>query len=140
MAYLSLKYCSKLASSNLGHITMSHRFFLKVVIDVVKMSMTFLSFAWIAPRNHPPTLRITPNPEDLRPFPHYTLLRQYMKILLLANDLWRFVLPMNIFFIFYYCKITEFKGFHVRKYKNCVKAETETYKIQTLYCGFPSFD
>ena len=39
-----------------------------------------------------------------------------------------FVLPMNIFFIFDYCK----KDYAIRKYKNCVKAENENYKIQKL--------
>ena len=49
MAYLLLKYCGKNVetySGNLRHLTMSHRFFLKVVIDVTKMSMTFLVFAF----------------------------------------------------------------------------------------------
>ena len=41
-------------------------------------------------------------------------------------------MPLNIFLIFNYCKITEFKEYAIRKSKNCVKAETETYKIQKL--------
>ena len=65
MAYLLLNYCGKsvkTCAGNLGHLTMSHRFFifLKVVIDAIKMSMTSLFFAFfrmsIAPRNQPPTL------------------------------------------------------------------------------------
>ena len=86
MAYLSLKYCEKNVktySGNLGNLTVSHRIFLflKVVIDAIKMEMKFLFFSFfcmsIAPRNHPQTLGIitpqpwglSPNPEDLRPFP-----------------------------------------------------------------------
>ena len=86
MAYLSLIYFEKsvkIYSGNLGHLTMSNRYFsfLKVVVDAIKMSMTFLFFIFccmsIAPRNHIPTLGIItpqpwglpPNPEDLRPFP-----------------------------------------------------------------------
>ena len=78
MAYLSLKYCEKsvkTCAGNLRHLTMSHRFFfMKVVIDAIKMSMTFLFFAFFlheyspakSPPNledhYPPTLRITPQP------------------------------------------------------------------------------
>ena len=74
--YLSLKYCEKsikTCAGYLGHLTMSHRFFfMKVVIDAIKMSMTSLFFAFfcmsIAPRNHPPTLEIiTPQPWGLPP-------------------------------------------------------------------------
>ena len=49
MVYLSLKYCGKSVKTyagNLGHLTMSHRFFKKGVIDAMKMSMTFLFFAF----------------------------------------------------------------------------------------------
>ena len=83
MAYLSLKYCGKSVKTyagNLGHITMSHRFFfLKVVIDAIKMSITFLFFAFVlheyspaksppSPRDHyPPTLRITLQPSGSSP-------------------------------------------------------------------------
>ena len=46
---------------------MSHRFFF-AVIDAIKMSMTFLFFmSMYNPAKSPP------NPEDLRPFPHYVL-------------------------------------------------------------------
>ena len=65
------------------------------------------------------------------------------KILLLANDQQRFVLLTNIFWIFNNRKITEFKGLYGEKNKHCVKAKTETYKIQKLpymYCGFPNFN
>ena len=46
-----LKYCEKSVKTyagNLGHLTMSHRFFLllKVVIDAIKISMAFLFFAF----------------------------------------------------------------------------------------------
>ena len=51
MAYLALKYGGKSVKTyagNLGHLTMSHSFFLimKVVIEAIKMSMTFLFFAF----------------------------------------------------------------------------------------------
>ena len=51
-------------------------------------------------------------------------------MLLLANDLRRFVLLTYIFLIFHNLKITEFKKLYDEKNKNCLKAETETYKIQ----------
>ena len=61
MVYLSLKYCEKKI------------LFLKVVIDAIKMSMTFLFFAFFShsvPAKSPPDPRDHyPNPEDLRPFP-----------------------------------------------------------------------
>ena len=53
-------------------------------------------------------------------------------MLLLANDLRRFVLLTYIFLIFHNLKITEFKKLYDEKNKNCLKAETETYKIQKL--------
>ena len=53
-----------------------------------------------------------------------------LKKLLLPNDLRRFVLLTNSFLIFNNRKITEFKRLYNEKNKNCVKAETETYKIQ----------
>ena len=78
MAYLSLIYFEKsvkIYSGNLGHLTSNRYFsFLKVVVDAIKMSMTFLFLHFLLhehspakshphPRDHyPPTLRITPQP------------------------------------------------------------------------------
>ena len=70
MAYLLLKYCGKgvkTYAGNLGQLMMSHRFFFKVVIDAIKMSMTFLFFAFFLHEYSP--AKLPPNPEDLRPFP-----------------------------------------------------------------------
>ena len=67
MAYLSLRYCEKVSKLMQAGI-------LKVVIGAIKMSMTFLFFAFYFheyspaksspdPRDHyPPTWRITPQP------------------------------------------------------------------------------
>ena len=57
MAYLSIKYCGKSVKTyagNLRHLTMSHRLFFKVVIDAIKMSMTFILFAFFLPREITP--------------------------------------------------------------------------------------
>ena len=84
MAYLSLKYWEKCVKTCRQYGTFNDEpqifFFLKVVIDAIKISMKVYLLHFfcmsIAPRNHPPTLGIitsqpsglTPNPEDLRPF------------------------------------------------------------------------
>ena len=57
----------KTNAGNLGHLTMSHRFvlFLKVVIDAIKMSMTFLFFAFFLQEDSP--AKSPPNPKDHYP-------------------------------------------------------------------------
>ena len=81
MAYLLLKYCGKSVKTyagNLGHLMMSHRFFFKVVIGALRMSMAFLFFAFFLheysptksppnPKDHYPRGLGAPNPEDYPP-------------------------------------------------------------------------
>ena len=52
-------------------------------------------------------------------------------MLLLGNDLQTFVLLTNIFFwLLIIVKNQSLKEYAIRKCKNCVKAKTETYKVQ----------
>ena len=69
MAYLSLKYCRKNVKTyagNLGHLTMCHIFF--VVIDALKISMTFLVFSiFFNPEDYPSRSATLPSPTPPKP-------------------------------------------------------------------------
>ena len=99
MAYLSLKYCGKSVKTyagNLGHLTMSHRFFFVFEScywryndehDVFISCISFISF---------------PNPEDLRPFPlwiidlHSTYIKLMLKVMLQNTNVLLYILTRHM--------------------------------------------